>query len=160
MPFKESEWVRVCSMRLPLWEFNLKILHCINIWNDGYQLYHCSLFLSEEFEILLSLPCVCLHPDIRLTMKYVIVMRISRSLKICIYDNESNYLLLKRELLKMKYARRFVWRHLWIFFFMKEINGNLSHANAQRASKPIPLQIVSNCAKSSRQNDTQMETFP
>lgn len=32
------------SVRLTLWEFNLKILHCINDWNDGYQLYHSSRF--------------------------------------------------------------------------------------------------------------------
>lgn len=33
-------------MRLTLWEFNLEILHCINDWNDGYQLYHSSRFFS------------------------------------------------------------------------------------------------------------------
>lgn len=78
MPFKNVLYV--CSMRLPLWEFNLKILHCINIWNDGYQLYHFSLRGIWDFFFSLCIKKdVC--PDIRLssieTIKYVIVMRIS-----------------------------------------------------------------------------------
>jgi hypothetical protein len=84
-------------VRLTLWEFNLKILHCINDWNDGYQLYHSSRFFSFLFFFKLiqitqgnlrffSLQqrgwwwrryCILAPPDICLsskTIKYVLIV--------------------------------------------------------------------------------------
>lgn len=172
MPFKNVLYV--CSMRLPLWEFNLKILHCINIWNDGYQLYH----FSRDFPLSLY-PCeenkdVC-KPGYTLILNrnHKVCDRHENffSLWICICDNESNYrfsffpLTFKHQWSRREKKRIMMAFMVLLYIFLKinllhkstsieillkeNINGNRSHANnAQKDFRSrFSTQIVFNCAQ-------------
>lgn len=138
MPFKNVLYV--CSMRLPLWEFNLKILHCINIWNDGYQLYHFSLRGIWDFFFSLCIKIdVC--PDIRLssieTIKYVIVMRISSLFEFAfattnpITDFFFNFL----SSMKSSRKRKELWWHLWLLLCIHIYFSRLTYYTNQQEKK-------------------------